>query len=65
MEKKAFIGTTRYASIASHKGYEQSRKDDLEALGYVLLYLLKGNLIWQNIIVMNDKEKPKLVGKLK
>lgn len=36
-DNKPFLGTSRYASIAAHKGYEISRKDDLESLGYVLL----------------------------
>ncbi|CAK78972.1 unnamed protein product (macronuclear) [Paramecium tetraurelia] len=64
-ENKPFIGTTRYASISAHKGYELSRKDDLESLGYVFIYLLRGNLPWQNITSTSDKEKTKLVGKLK
>jgi len=41
-DNTSFIGTTRYASIAAHKGFELSRKDDIESLIYVLLYFMKG-----------------------
>ena len=38
---KSFIGTTRYASIASHKGYELGRKDDIDSIIYVIIYAIK------------------------
>lgn len=41
-EGRSFVGTTRYASIAAHKGYEIGRKDDLESIIYIDILLLKG-----------------------
>ena len=63
-DKKSFIGTTRYASISAHSGIEISRKDDLESLIYVLVFLYKGNLPWQNLKV-SENEKTKKVGEMK
>ena len=64
-ENKKLIGTARYASINALKGCEQGRRDDMESLGYVLMYFLRGNLPWQGLKLLKGDDRNKKIYEVK
>ena len=61
IKKKKLTGTARYASIHALEEMEQSRRDDLESVGYVLIYFLRGNLPWQGLKIKSKEDRYKKI----
>ena len=64
-DNRNLTGTPRYVSINTHNHCEQSRRDDLESIGYLLIYFLNGSLPWQGIKAKSKLHKYEKIAELK
>eukprot|EP01006_Ploeotia_vitrea_P045202 TRINITY_DN66919_c7_g4_i1.p1 TRINITY_DN66919_c7_g4~~TRINITY_DN66919_c7_g4_i1.p1 ORF type:complete len:344 (+),score=154.63 TRINITY_DN66919_c7_g4_i1:38-1069(+) len=65
VDRKNLTGTARYASVNAHRGIAQTRRDDLEALGYIIIYFIKGRLPWQGLQAKTKQEKYEKISRTK
>ena len=61
IDGKSLTGTARYASLNTHIGHEQARRDDIESIAFVMIYFIKGKLPWQGVSGKNKEEKYKKI----
>lgn len=64
-EGRSVIGTATFISIHTHDGIQPSRRDDLESIGYIMLFLLLGNLPWQDIECDDERDRQRRIGIIK
>jgi len=64
-ENRNLTGTARYASCNAHNGLEQSRRDDMESVAYVILYFFRKKLPWQGLKCKDKNEKHAKIKELK
>ena len=65
---KILISSLKYISVNATNAYEQSRRDDLESLGYMLIFLLTNKLPWMNLVddkILTFLQKQKKISELK
>ncbi|AIN99554.1 casein kinase I-like protein [Leishmania panamensis] len=65
IKNHSFIGTPRYASLRTHMGYTLSRRDDIEQLVYVMIYLFRGRLPWSGLRIHDPDAKEKRIAQMK
>lgn len=59
------VGTQRYMSVGAHNCHEQSRRDDMEALGYLFVYFMRGRVPWSGIRMANISDCNRAVRDIK